>query len=173
MGCNLSVCTFYWSILIYEDIRNNYNLPLEWREWFFDDIVPQFPAYYNSILIKNPQLIFMDITKDSETWNEDIKYQKSSSIADACNQFLLPNVICLWIWMEFIHEVGYVDLDTVIQQFIQKYNLYIVMYQNCLKYNTHAMTISGNLTMNMIRGYTILIVKYYQELLLWMYTFVF
>ena len=29
--------------------------PLEWREWWFDGIVLQFPAYYNSISINEPQ----------------------------------------------------------------------------------------------------------------------
>ena len=53
---------FYWSILRCEDIHNNYSsefickiVPLEWHEWWFDDIVLQFPAYYNSIFITGPQ----------------------------------------------------------------------------------------------------------------------
>ena len=92
---------FYWSILRCEDSRNNYSsdciwifFPFEWCEWWFDDIVLQFLAYYNSILITEPQSIFMDITKDLETWNEGIKYQKLSYISDVCNQFILPNVLC-------------------------------------------------------------------------------
>ena len=68
----------------------------------------------------------MDRTKELETYNEGIKSQKLSSIADGCNRFLLPNVLCPWGCSEFIHRVGYVDLDTVIQQFIQKFNLSIV-----------------------------------------------
>ena len=67
---------------------------MEWREWWFDDIVLQFPVYHNIILITEPQPIFMDRTKDLETWNVWIKYQKLISIADICDQFLLPNVIC-------------------------------------------------------------------------------
>ena len=68
----------------------------------------------------------MDRTKDLETWNEGIKSQKLSSIADVCNQFLLPNFLFQWGCSQFIHKVGYVDLDTLIQPFIQKCNLYIV-----------------------------------------------
>ena len=68
----------------------------------------------------------MDRTKDFETWNEGIKSQKLSYIADFFNQFLLPNVICLWGCSDFIHKVRCVDLDTVIQKFIQKFNLSIV-----------------------------------------------
>ena len=56
----------------------------------------------------------MDRTKYLENWNETIKSQKLSSIADVCNQFLLPCVICPWGSLEFIHKVRYVDLDTVI-----------------------------------------------------------
>ena len=68
----------------------------------------------------------MDRTKDLETWNEGIKYQKLSSIADVCNQFLLPNFICPWGCSEFIHRFGYIFMDTVIKRFIQKCNLSIV-----------------------------------------------
>ena len=68
----------------------------------------------------------MDRTKDLETWNEGIKSQKLSSIADFCNQFILPNVVCPWVCLEFIFKFGYVDMYTVIQLFIQKCNLYIV-----------------------------------------------
>ena len=67
---------FYWSMLHYKDIRNHYSsefiwkiVPLEWREWLFDDIVLKFPAYYNSISITDTQSIFMDRAKYLETWN--------------------------------------------------------------------------------------------------------
>ena len=56
----------------------------------------------------------MDISKDLETWNEGIQSQKLSSIANFCYQFLIPNVIYPWGFSEFIHKVGYVELDTVI-----------------------------------------------------------
>ena len=102
------------------------NLPLGWREWCFDEIVLQFPAYYNSISITEPQSIFMDINKDLETLNEGIKSQKLSYIADVCNQFILPYFLCPWVCLEFIHKVVYVDLGTDIQLFNQKLNLSIV-----------------------------------------------
>ena len=124
---------FYWNILRCKYIRNHYSsdfiwkiVPFEWCEWWFDEIVLQFTAYYNSIYITYTQSIFMDRIKDLETWNEEIKYQKLSSIPDVCNQFLLTNVLCLWGCLEFIHKIGYVDLDTVIKQFIQKCNLYTI-----------------------------------------------
>ena len=124
---------FYWSILHCRDIRNNYSsefiwkiAPLEWREWWFDEIVIQFPTYYKSISIIEPKSIFMDITKDLETCNEGIKSPKIIFIDDFCNQFLLPNFLCPWGCSDFIHKVGYVNLDTVIQLFIQKCNLSIV-----------------------------------------------
>ena len=78
-------------------------LPLKWREWWFNEIVLQFLAYCWSISITYPQSITTDITKDLETCNEGIKYQKLSSIADVCNQFILPNILCPWgCWSLFI-----------------------------------------------------------------------
>ena len=67
----------------------------------------------------------MDRDKDLKNQNEGIKYQKLSSIADVCNQFLLQNILYPWGCSEFINKFGYVDLDTVIQQYIQKCNLSI------------------------------------------------
>ena len=113
------ICNHYSSEFIWKIV------PLIWREWWFDYIVLQFPAYYNSISITEPQFIFMDRTKDLETWNEGIKSQELSYIANVCNQFLLPNVLYPWGCSEVTHKVGYVDLDTAIQQFIQKRNLSI------------------------------------------------
>ena len=115
----------------------------------------------------------MDRNKDLETCNEGIKYQKLCYIADVCNWFLLSEVICPWVCSEFIHKVGYVDIDTVIQLFIKKLNVSIVDVSKLSKYNTHTMTISNNPIMNMVCGYTILIGKYYQKLLLWMDTLAF
>ena len=64
----------------------------------------------------------MDRTKDLETCNEGIKSQKLTYITDVCNMLILPNVLCLWGCFQFIHKFLYVDLDTVIQLFIQKWN---------------------------------------------------
>ena len=58
---------FYCIILQCEDIHKYYYSEfiweiflLEWRKWWFDDIVFQFPTYYNTISITEPQQIFMD-----------------------------------------------------------------------------------------------------------------
>ena len=67
----------------------------------------------------------MDTTKVLETWNEGTKSQRLIYISDVCNKFILPNVLCLWGCSEFINKVGYVDMYTVIQRFIQKCNLFI------------------------------------------------
>ena len=133
MGHNLSgQLLLEYSTLQTPPPRNHYSsefiwkiVPLEWSEWWFDDIVLQFTAYYNSISITDPQSIFMDRTKHLETWNEGIKYQKLGSIADVCNHFLLPNFLCSQGCSEFIHKVGYVDIYNVKQQSIQYCNLYI------------------------------------------------
>ena len=52
---------FYWIILLWKDTRYHYSsefiweiFPLEWREWWFDEILLQFPEYYNSIPITDP-----------------------------------------------------------------------------------------------------------------------
>ena len=40
----------------------------------------------------------MDRTKDLETLNGGIKSQKLSSIDGVCYQFILPSVLCPWVF---------------------------------------------------------------------------
>ena len=46
-------------------------------------------------------------------------------IVDVSNPFLVLNVLCMCVCLEFIHKVVYVDLDIVIEKLIQKFNLSI------------------------------------------------
>ena len=67
----------------------------------------------------------------------------------------------------------FIKLDTLIWMLLyndlfKNATFLLLMYQCYLKYNTLAMTISDNLIMTMICVYTILIVNYYQQFLLWM-----
>ena len=72
----------------------------------------------------------------------------------------------------------FIKLDTLIcimlyNDLFKNSTFLFLIYQNDLKYNTHAMNISKNRIMTMICGYTILIGKYYQKFLLWMDTLAF
>ena len=75
----------------------------------------------------------MDRTKDLNTFNEGIKYQKLISITDVCNQFILPNVLFPWGYFGFTHKVVYVDPDTFIQNLFKNTTFLLLMYQNYLK----------------------------------------
>ena len=82
MGCNLSGHIFLRlfdttktsAIIILLSLFRTI-VPLEWREWWFNEIVLQFTAYHNSILIAVPKSILMDKPKDLESWYEGIKSQ--------------------------------------------------------------------------------------------------
>ena len=50
---------------------------------------------------------------------------EASSIANACNQYLLPTVLCPWGCSEFIHSTGYLDVESTLQRFLQKCNFHV------------------------------------------------
>ena len=79
----------------------------------------------------------MDRTKDLETWNEGIQYQKSSSIAGVSNRFIYQ-----MFSVRGVARSLFINSDMLIR--IQLYNdlfknatFLLLMYQNYLKYNTH------------------------------------
>ena len=126
--------SFYWAILQSTDIHKCYNskfiwgfIPLIWRKWWYDEIKLQFPIYYDhSISLLQPDAFFVDRTEDLNIWNNAMECQQLSSIADVCNRFLLPTVLCPWGCSEFLHCVGFLDIDTIMQRFIEKCDLSIV-----------------------------------------------
>lgn len=68
-----------------------------------------------------------------KTWKDPIESNKLGSIANVYNGFFLPNVFCPWEYSKFIHHVGYLDIETVLQQFIQKCKLSVIDSDKRLK----------------------------------------
>ena len=134
-----------------------------WRSWWHEEIKEQYSTYYQNISLSEPGAIFTDRTGDLNAWNEAMASKKLSSIANACNQYLLPTVLCPWEYSEFIHSTGYLDVESTLQRFLQKYNFHVHDTKNFQKSNTHAMIIFESFV-NTICGFSTQIGGCYQRL---------
>ena len=119
--------SFLWEVLSSDETIKAYGasfiwkfIPFEWREWWYHELMRQFPFYYRNIMLDNPKPIFLDRTKDFKSWNDAIESQKLSRIADVCNQFLIPTVLCPWGCSDFLHHAGSINLNLIIQRYLPK-----------------------------------------------------
>ena len=131
---------FIWNMLQSTEIQENYNsdqiwkhIPKQWRRWWMEELHSQFPAFYRNITISEPIPIFVDRTNDIKIWNDGIDSGKLMTIADVCNKYLLPTVLCPWGCSEFIHKAGYLDFHIVIQRYISKVILFDIDYAEIAK----------------------------------------
>ena len=119
--------SFLWELLSSDQTIKAYGssfvwklFPMQWRQWWYCELKSQFPFYYRNIMLDNPMPIFLDRTEDLKSWNDAIKSQKLSRIADACNEYLMPTVLCPWGCSEFLHHAGKINLDIIIQRYLPK-----------------------------------------------------
>lgn len=117
----------FWNLLQYEGIREHYTaeyiwklIPIQWRPWWIHEIQLQFPLFFRNVTLLEPKPIFFDRTSDLSEWNEAIEVQQLCRIANVCDKYLLPTVLCPWGCSEFLHMSGKLDLVSLIQRFIQK-----------------------------------------------------
>ena len=92
--------SFYWSMISNPDAQRIYGsklwqfIPSERRPWWLTPIL-EFECY-NVVNLEYPPSIFMDRSIDLISFQEVVSSYKLSRLIDACNNFMIPNVLCLW-----------------------------------------------------------------------------
>ena len=116
---------FIWLFLTNRKIRFHYNsfflwkfIPLQWRYWWLPEFVRT--STYSTITINNPKPFFVDKTNHINHWNELIDSYSLPNLAEACNRYLLPSVLCPFGCSAFIHRIGHISLDLIFQRFLPK-----------------------------------------------------
>ena len=101
---------FIWSILQNKDIHEKYGIyvwkfiPRQWRHWWLSNTTDYIPLVYSGISIDEPKSIFVDLTTDIDNWNDDINSFQIARLANACDKYLIPNILCPWGCSEFNHK---------------------------------------------------------------------
>ena len=108
---------FIWHILSSSSIHKLYEnyfiwklIPLQWREWWYDEVIYQFLTYFGNITKNHPPSVFIDWTYKINDWKDLNATYQIVSIANACNKCRVSS---------FIHKIGYSDLDIAFQHYLQ------------------------------------------------------
>ena len=135
---------FYWYILSSNCVHDSYSasyiwkfVPFGWRQWWFEEIRLQYPTYYQHISLFQPESIIVDRTEDMKQWKNAIELKNISGISKVCNELLIPNILCPWGCSEFLHHCGYIDIEIILQRYIEKCDLSVVDAANKLSTVTH------------------------------------
>ena len=100
---------FIWGILNDENIQSVYGdaiwrfLPHQWRLWWLDSCQFYIPSLLN-ITLDHPTPFIVDITIKIQEWNLDYQSKMLPRLANTCNKYLMPNILCPWGCSEYIHK---------------------------------------------------------------------
>ena len=117
--------SFFWNLLTnrkLQDIVGNTLwkfIPKEWRYWWMDSIT--IYDCYEDITFEVPTPYFHDVTIERESMRDSMKSKMLSSTAQACNEHLMPTLLCPWGDTEFLHTCGNIEMDIVIQRLLLCY----------------------------------------------------
>ena len=62
----------------------------------------------------NPSPIFEDVTMKIDEFNNKINTGKLPDLAEACNKYMIPLVMCPWGESVFLHKCQYIPYDITI-----------------------------------------------------------
>ena len=94
-------------------------IPKLWRHWWIESFVEN--AISDTVInIDYPEPFFVDRTNDIREWHVMIDTMSLPKIGEACNKFLLPNVLCPYGCSSFIHRHGIVSSDLMFQRYLPR-----------------------------------------------------
>ena len=112
-------------------------IPRIWRYWWIDTL-PLFLPEYSSISIYAPPPLFHDRSCEIVDWKTKISSQSLPQIAQACNKYMMPCVLCPWGCSEYIFHAGHVSLDIVFQRYLMKVKIQLIHDISVMKYIRHS-----------------------------------
>ena len=130
-----------WPSFIWKQVLKNPNvlsiygdrvwclIPSQWRHWWIESvkeyIAPRNGNDYSNVTLNFPHPAIVDRSLDQIEMIADISSFNLGRIMDTMNKHLIPDVLCPWGCSEYIHKVGTVSLDIIIQRFLPKCILHL------------------------------------------------
>lgn len=121
---------FIWYLLTDTKIRAQYEIqfiwkfiPISWRKWWLPNLKRRYNSLYTGISIDLPKPIVIDRSFDKIEWEEALNEQNLPRIANTCNKFLLPTVLCPWGCTEYIHKHGSIPFHVTLQKYMPRIQL--------------------------------------------------
>ena len=108
-------------------------IPKQWRYWW-SDILPYINCAYEDISIVSPPPITVDHSQTLQRFKSRIASNMLQEIATACNENMVPIVLCPWGCNEFIFRSGFISIDICFQRFLIKVPLILIHDVDTMKY---------------------------------------
>ena len=128
---------FICSILLNKEVIEKYGvliwklIPKIWRHWWLKEMNKY--QHLSDVTIDEPEPIIIDKTIEQSEWQSDTESLLLPKIANACNKYMMPTILCPWGCSEFIFSNGIIQLDLIFQRFLQKVNIDIIEDKDKLK----------------------------------------
>ena len=127
---------FIWNTLKDPCIQQNYGdyiwrfIPEVWRYWWIESA----QNIMIDITVEEPSCFFVDRTAQIKDFDDSINSYSLPRLRDACNQYLIPNVLCPFGCSEFGFKSGFISIDIVFQRYLPKCNLKLMNNSKAFKY---------------------------------------
>ena len=115
---------FLWKLLTNKEVINIYGrytwalLPNELRHWWISNLKTMEPQVYGQIGTNEPKTSIADVTKDIAEWERLIDSFTLPNLARACDNYLIPKILCPFGCSEFLHKKGFIAMDIVFQRYL-------------------------------------------------------
>ena len=107
-----------------QSLTNNYGvklwqlIPYKWRHWWLPAV--RNILIYSNVSLESPSPIFIDKTNSYHEWTSRIESGSLGELKDACNNLLIPTILCPWGCTEYCHNHGTFHVDILFQHMMRK-----------------------------------------------------
>ena len=115
---------FIWKTMIDNQVKLVYGnngwrlIPKQWRYWWLESLMEYENETYGDIQMNHPKPSIIDISFERKDWKKLIQSYELPKLAEACNKYLRPTVLCPFGCSEFIHKGGTVSMDLIFQRYL-------------------------------------------------------
>ena len=116
--------SFLWYFLSNEEINHHYG-ETKWK-YVPDTLLLGWSYLFDESDNIITDSYFRDITNAKMEFEECIKSPYLSTVAESCNKYLIPTILCPWGCSEYLHKGGKLYIDLVVQRFCTKVRLILI-----------------------------------------------
>ena len=117
--------SFLWYFLSNEEVHQLYGNQ-KWK--FIPDslLLGWYHIYQQEVQQREYASFFTDVTMDKSNFDIGTRNPLLSKVAETCNKYLIPTILCPWGCSEYLHRSGKLPIDIILQRFVSKVNLILI-----------------------------------------------
>ncbi len=118
--------SFVWNFLSCESLHEGLGrtswkyIPKLWREFWIDAVQERIPTLMD-VSLDDPIPYFLEITGHRKDFQKHLDELLLGNLMKAIDKYLLPTVKCPWGCSEYIHKVGIIPYNIIMQRYNQQH----------------------------------------------------